>query len=549
MLTKLSIQNYALVDQIEIDFSPGLTVLTGETGSGKSVIIGGLLMTLGGRSDKELVRHGTKKTIAESIFSLPSKSKVKQALPGPGRTTARALVSLTREVTSGGNSKAFIDTKQASLAKVRELASVLCDLNTQQGQRNLLNSEKHILFLDSFAGLNTQVEKLKELFNDFASLEKELADSRKNASALREKLELIRFQIDELTKADIEPGEESALDDERKRLESVQTLMETGQTIVHTLTESDTSINTALSHIDNKLQCAANIDKQLKDDAGLLSESVINLNELSQNIQSYLSRLESNPQRLEVINERLSELYHLRKKYNTDENGLAEKLKELSKQSLGSADINSHIQALKGNLQKARDEYFTIAKQISQKRHKTAGNLQKKLKKELADLAIDQAEFTINFITEFDESGFELDGQKVRALPSGLETIEFLLATNPNEPVRPLVKIASGGEISRIMLALLTVIAGKYKFPTIVFDEIDTGIGGQTAIKLGQKLKQLSQKHQIITISHLPAVASQADHHLVVRKHRQGKRNVISIDQLTGKEIKKELDRMTAFSV
>ncbi|MCK5125413.1 MAG: DNA repair protein RecN [candidate division Zixibacteria bacterium] len=537
------------MDQIEIDFSPGLTVLTGETGSGKSVIIGGLLMTLGGRSDKELVRHGTKKTIAESIFSLPSKSKVKQALPGPGRTTARALVSLTREVTSGGNSKAFIDTKQASLAKVRELASVLCDLNTQQGQRNLLNSEKHILFLDSFAGLNTQVEKLKELFNDFASLEKELADSRKNASALREKLELIRFQIDELTKADIEPGEESALDDERKRLESVQTLMETGQTIVHTLTESDTSINTALSHIDNKLQCAANIDKQLKDDAGLLSESVINLNELSQNIQSYLSRLESNPQRLEVINERLSELYHLRKKYNTDENGLAEKLKELSKQSLGSADINSHIQALKGNLQKARDEYFTIAKQISQKRHKTAGNLQKKLKKELADLAIDQAEFTINFITEFDESGFELDGQKVRALPSGLETIEFLLATNPNEPVRPLVKIASGGEISRIMLALLTVIAGKYKFPTIVFDEIDTGIGGQTAIKLGQKLKQLSQKHQIITISHLPAVASQADHHLVVRKHRQGKRNVISIDQLTGKEIKKELDRMTAFSV
>ncbi len=537
MLTKLKIENYALVEQVEIDFKPGLTVLTGETGSGKSVVIGGLLLALGGRADKELIRRGSKKTLTSATFSPKSKSQ-----------NGNKIV-FAREVSASGSSKSFIDGNQATIPTIKFASAGLCDMNTQQGQRSLLEVDKHITFLDSYAGLNETVDSLINKFALFNDTQKQLDNACKNASALKEKLELINFQIDELTKADITVGEEDQLNNEQKKLESVRTLMETGQNIVQAISESDTAITSVLSQLNNQLQSAAAIDNELKADSDLLNESVINLTELTRNIESYVSRLQYNPQRLEEINERLSELYGLKKKYNTDEAGLLEKLEQLRKQSLGSDDIDTLISKLKAKLNTEREDYLKLALDISEKRNKSAITLEKKLKKELADLAIEKAEFKIDFQTEWDEHGFEINGEKVKALPHGIENIEFLISTNPNEPLRPLVKIASGGEISRIMLALLTVIAGKYRYPTIIFDEIDTGIGGTTAVKLATKLKQLAKKHQIITISHLAAVASQADNHLVVVKKTKDRRNVISVEAISGKEVKKELTRMTAVKI
>jgi len=544
LLKKLTIQNYALVDRIEIEFKPGFTVLTGETGAGKSVILGGLLLALGDRGDREFIRHGETKASAETVFDLSKSSHLQHQIREQLGSSIDSELCISRDIAATGSSKGYIQGHSEGLSKIREIASRLADFQSQQGQRHLLDIERHLEFLDGFAGLTKEREKLAELHAEFSAVGKQLDETKRNAQATREKLELINFQIDELTKASVRIGEESDLEEERKRLESVRSLMETGQAVLAAVAESDNSILSTLSQLDKPLRQAAGIDKQLASEASLLSETIISLNELTRNLESYLSRLEDNPERLEEINARLAELYRLRKKYGTDEAGMIAKLEELKGQSLGAGDIDSLIKSLSQKLEKARKDYFELAQKVSAKRKTTAVELEKKVERELTDLAMAKTRFKIDFSTEPDENGFEISGEKTKAYPHGLENAEFLISTNPNEPLRPLVKIASGGELSRIMLALLTSIAGKYKLPTIIFDEIDTGIGGQTAKKLGQKLKELSTKHQVITISHLRAVAEQADHHLAVDKSLKNGRHVITVREITGAELKKELARM-----
>lgn len=540
MLKKLFIKNYALVDEIEIDFEPGLTVLTGETGAGKSVIIGGLRLALGGRADKDLIRHGTKKTTSLATFSSNSKTlkKIKSDLIN------KSEISFGREVSSTGASRAYLNNSSTNLNTIHKSANLLCEMHSQQDQRGLLEQERHLFFLDSYAGLTAKVDRLSQLFDSCISIDKRLKETLKNAQAAKEKLDLINFQVDELTKSNLRIGEEAELENEKKRLESVQTLLELSQAIISSLSENDNSVISTLSKLESRLNDAAEIDNRLSEDAKLLSESRVNLNELTQNIESYLSRLDDNPQRLDTINARLAELYGLKKKYNTDEAGLIDLLYNLRNQSMATTDIQSLIAKLKDELSNARKEYSTLAIDISNKRKKATGPFEKKIIKQLQDLAIEEAKLKVNFISESDDSGFEVNGEKLKANNYGFESAEFLISTNPKEPLRPMSKIASGGEISRIMLAILTVIAGKYKLPTIVFDEIDTGIGGKTAIKLAEKLKELSKNHQVITISHLSAVASKADNHLAIRKKKSQGRNIIEVSRLKSTEIKNELKRM-----
>lgn len=543
MLRKLILKNYALVDKIEIEFQPGLTVLTGETGAGKSVIVGGLILSLGSRADKESIRHGADKASAETHFDITGLLKSK-ANRGLFPAEHNGQLTFSREIRSSGASRGLVCGQQDNIANIRELSSRLVDFHSQQGQRQLLDVDKHIEFLDSFAGHSNKAEKLREYFDEYNIIKKQLLDTKSNAAAIREKLELINFQIDELSKANIRPGEENELVSEQRRLESIQTLLETGQAIITAIIESDNSITSSLSCLNKQLQSAAEIDPDLKENADLLSSSLINLNELSRNIQAYMSRQEDDPERLEYINSRLSELYRLRKKYGTDEAGLMAKLDELQDQSRGTGDYETLIKELTKKLDKARTDYQNLAQEISEARLKAAPKLEKKIGSELADLVMEKSKFKVEFQVELDENGFDRSGEKVRAFPHGLENVEFYISTNPNEPLRPLVKIASGGEISRIMLALLTVIAGKYKLPTIIFDEIDAGIGGQTAYKLAEKLKELSKKHQIITISHLSAIAEKADHHLAVDKQVKNGRSIITIRKVTGHDVKSELSRM-----
>lgn len=545
MLEKLHIENYALVEKAVIEFGPGLTVLTGETGAGKSVIIGGLLVALGGRADKDFIRHGADKAIIAAEFDLDESSLPRREICDELDTPVDSVLTLRREISRGGASRAYAGDSVVSLAKVKNIAPLLADFHSQQGQRSLLDVDRHIDFLDSFAGLTKTVEELGERHQTFVSLDKRLTDAQNNAAAMRDRLELVNFQIDELTKAGIRVGEEAELEAERRRLDSIQTLMETGQNIVTAVSEDENAVVSILSQLDKRLREAAEIDGNLAEDAKLFGESIVNLNELTRNIQSYLSRLEDDPERLEAINERLAELFRLKKKYRTDEAGLVARLDELKKESGGISDYDALIEELRSKLGAARKAYVDLALEVSEKRRKEVPRLEKAIIKQLNDLAISKARFKIDLQQDYDENGIEVDDGKVAAMPHGLENIEFLISTNPNEPLKPLVKIASGGELSRIMLALLSIIAGKYKLPTIIFDEIDTGIGGVTAKKLAAKLKELSSKHQVIVISHLPVIAGQADHNLAVSKTLKDGRNVIAVKEVTGVELEKELARLS----
>lgn len=545
MLKKLHIENYALVEQADIEFGPGLTVLTGETGAGKSVIIGGLLLALGERADKDFIRHGSDKSRIAVAFDLTASSlpvgRIRKELDVP----TDSMLVIRREISRGGSSRAFVGDSLVSVTRIKNVAPLLADFHSQQGQHSLLDVDRHIDFLDSFAGLTKTVEGLSARYQEFIGVEKRLKEAMNNAAAMRERLELVNFQIDELTKAQIRVGEEEELEAERRRLDSIQTLMETGQNIITAVGEDENAVVSILSQFDKDLREAAEIDGNLAEDAKLLGESIVNLNELTRNLQTYLSRLEDDPQRLEEINERLAELFRLKKKYRTDEAGLAAKLEELQKESGGISDYDALIKELKDKLGVARKAYVDLAVEVSVKRQKDAPRLEKAVLKQLSDLAIAKAKFKIDFQRDYDEYGVEIDGEKVTAMPHGLENIEFLISTNPNEPLKSLVKIASGGELSRIMLALLSIIAGKYKLPTVIFDEIDTGIGGMTAKKLAIKLRELSAKHQVIVISHLPVIAEQADHNLAVSKSLKDGRNVISVREVTGAELKKELARLS----
>jgi DNA repair protein RecN (Recombination protein N) len=544
LLEKLHIENYALVEKAVIKFGPGLTVLTGETGAGKSVIIGGLLVALGGRADRDFIRHGADKAVIAAEFDLDSSSLPRKKICDELDISTDSMLALRREISRGGASRAYAGDSVVSLAKIKNIAPLLADFHSQQGQRSLLDVDRHIDFLDSFAGLTKTVEELAERYHAFVNLDKRLADAQNNAAAMRDRLELVNFQIDELTKAGIRIGEEAELETERRRLDSIQTLMETGQNIITAVSEDENAVVSILSQLDKRLREAAEIDGNLAEDAKLFGESIVNLNELTRNIQSYLSRLEDDPERLEAINERLAELFRLKKKYGTDEAGLTAKLDELKKESGGISDYDALIEELQSRLGAARKAYVDLAMEVSAKRRTAAPRLEKAVIKQLNDLAINKARFKIDVQREYDENGIEIDGEKVAAMPQGLENVEFLISTNPNEPLKPLVKIASGGELSRIMLALLSIIAGKYKLPTVIFDEIDSGIGGVTAKKLAAKLKDLSAKHQIIVISHLPVIAEQADHNLAVSKTLKDGRNVITVKEVTGVELEKELGRL-----
>lgn len=543
MLTKLVIQDYALVDRVDIDFRPGLTVLTGETGAGKSVIIGGLLLALGGPADKELIRHGAAKSTAVAIFSADGLAISSSSKKKPDEADKKQI-QFSREVHAGGSSRGYINGAPENLTIIRDRAARQADFHSQQGHRKLLDMDQHRAFLDSFAGLSPQVEALSAAYQQFTQLERQLADARQNASAMAEKLELINFQREELTKASIRIGEEADLDAERKRLESVRYLMETGQATLAALMQNDDSVLSALSKMNKELRKASGIDTRLASDSEMLDATVQTLGELNRNLESYLSRLEDNPTRLDEINTRLAELYRLRKKYGTDEAGLTAKLEEFSRESYGAEDIETLLKNLSEQSLKARETYLAQAMTISGVRQKQAARFEKQIERQLADLAMDKVRFKIDIQQELDEQGFAVDGEKLKAFPHGLENIEFLISTNPNEPLRPLTKIASGGEISRIMLAILSVIAGKYDLPTIIFDEIDTGIGGQTAHVLADKLKALAGKHQVIVISHLPAVAAVADNHLAVSKSPTGGRNVITVREVRGAELRAELARL-----
>ncbi len=547
MLTELKIENIALVDRTELAFEPGMSVLTGETGAGKSIIVTALALALGGRGEREYIRHGCKSAVVEAVFDIspmpPAFRKEHEEWLDGDR------VRIRRSLSSDGNSRVSINGRRSTLAHLRQITAPLGEILGQHATQMLMNEDNHLLFLDRFAGLREKTDLVGTLYNLWRTAADDLRRLRARREQLIQERELLLFQREEIDRAHLRVGEERELLDERKILDAARSLMASSALVEDTLGGDGNSVSLLLATVRKELESMAAIDHGLEEQNRELYDLTLRLEDLRRTIELYGSSIVDDPARVEEVNIRLDEIYKLKKKYGGSEETVLETLTEINERLKTRRDTDSAIAELEAEHERCYQKYKDAALDLSARRAKASRRLEKMVVTELGELAIDQARFTIEFIREEIEDGVILDGRSVRPTEHGLESVRFLFSANPGEPPRSLVKTASGGELSRVLLALKSAEQKQHKLsPTLmVFDEVDAGIGGSVAVEVGRKLRALAADRQVIVITHLHQIARQADSHYVVEKVAgDSKRNIVSVMRLESEGIDTELDRMLA---
>ena len=547
MLTSLRIENIALLEKAELRVGPGLSALTGETGAGKSVVVAALSLALGGRADRDVIRHGATGAAVSATFDvsrLPAAYKKEFA-----DLIADNRIVLRRTIAKEGVSRVTINGNRASLVQLRSLMAPIGEILGQHAGQALMDEDNHLTFLDRFAGLTDQVDVLKTVFENWRGVADELRRMQNMRERLIQERELLLFQKDEIEKAALRVGEEEELLAERKVLDSARELIVSASTIGEILDNETGSLPDMLSAASKELESMAIVDPALNERTEDLRDVQIRLEDLRRFIEQYGRSVRDDPVRIDQINTRLDEIYNLKKKYGGSEEGVLVSLQAIEAKLACRPDTDSTIARLEQEHQRLCNEYSTQALALSARRKKAAAELERLVIAELKDLAIDHCRFKLEFVYEDDPDGVVSGGRAVRASARGLEKARFVFSANPGEPLRPLVKTASGGEISRVLLALKSTerCHNKVAHSLLVFDEVDAGIGGRTAVEVGRKLKELSDGGQLIVVTHLHQIARQADHHFAAEKARGAdSRNVITVRALSREEIKTELNRMVA---
>jgi DNA repair protein RecN (Recombination protein N) len=549
-IKRLQIENFALVDKLIIEFGDGMNVLTGETGAGKSVIVGAIAQLMGERADKNSVRSGKSTAVVEGEFDIAGELKIIALLDqfrfdNDGRT-----LTIRREIPLNSAGRIFINGRLASLARLKEIAKYLADLIGQSSHQRLLDESAHQSFLDDFAGHCDEVDQMKECFLLHDKTRKELADLETRRTREKNERELALFQKEEIEKAHIRVGEESELLAEKKILDSSR-LLGDKSTLILNLLEQDGAALPTLNICRKELSQMAAHDGRLEKNIEILEEAIINLEELRAEMESYRASIPDDPERQEAINLRLDELFRLKKKYGGSEESIVENLAQIKAQLDASIDIDDQIKFLEKRAEETFEKYLSLAYKISESRRKAAKELAEKVERELKNLGIDSAKFEYKFVHVSDPSGVPFNDSRVRPTVDGLESGQFFISTNPGEPLKPLSKIASGGEISRVMLALkaVSLTADARERPFLVFDEIDAGVGGEIAHAVAKKLSDLSRRFQLLVVSHLHQIASVGDVHFAVEKvdaPDSKRRKIITARKLAEPERAKEIQRMLA---
>ena len=547
MLIRLKIQNFALVEDIELSFDKGMTVLTGETGAGKSVIVTALALVLGDRADREHIRHGANKAVVEATFrvdTLPREYKAEYA-----DYLIDNCFTVTRQISRDGSSKVQINGAAATVTRLRELTGPLAEIMGQHANQMLLDEANHLLFLDRFASLESDRDEVAELFTRWEKAYSELKRIRARRDDLVKERELLLFQRREIENAQIRVGEEAELDRERRVLDSSRTLMEAAATVQQMLDDENAGILESFRSLRKEFDKMAGIDPKLKPQQEQLADYDYQLEDFRRFVEEYGSSIPDDPQRLDEINVRLDEIYQIKKKYGGSEDAVLKTLEDINARLEDRPDIDAHLKDLEAAHEEARMAYSKKALELTDIRKKAAAYLEKLVTKELADLAIEDALFKCEFIYEDHGAGVELDGRKVKPYAHGLENLSFMFSANPGEPLKSLVKTASGGEISRVFLAIKAAEKKNNNLSQslLVFDEVDAGIGGRTANEVGRKLKKLSEAAQVLVITHLHQIARLTDHHFLAQKSTgTGKRVVIAVTPLDHDGIAAEIERMVA---
>jgi len=550
MLNELRIQNFAIIDKLDLKFGPGLIILTGETGAGKSIILDAVTMLIGGRAETTAIRTDAEQAFVEGLFSLkgPEKDALIEILKREELLDDENYLTLTREVRREGRSVARVNGRTVNVSLLKELGALLVDIHGQSEHLSLLDTRAHMRLLDRYADVSVALRGYRQSYHKLLAVRHELKELRQAQADAERRIDFLTYQAEEIEAAKLKLGEEEELKLERDKLANAESLAEYVQKALTVLDEGTPESPAATDLVGQAAQAMTGLVKIDPEHAELSEQATgldATLSELVRSLRDYLEEIEFNPKRLEEVEERLDLIHSLTRKYG----GSVEKVIASGEEARKQLENISHATE---RMEELEVEEITLLKQLaelggalSEKRQGAAAGLGKSIETELDDLRMAEAQFSVDFQTKADPDGIPLgDGAHVAFDHNGYDRIEFLVAPNPGEGLKPLAKIASGGETSRLMLALKNVLASADEVPSLIFDEIDQGIGGRVGLVVGQKLWNLARNHQVFCVTHLPQLAAFGDEHYQVQKLVQDNRTLTRVEPLHGDARMLELAQM-----
>ncbi len=552
MLTSLTIQNYALIEELSVEFTDGLTILTGETGAGKSIIIDALGLLLGERSTPSVVRTGTTKAVVEGTFSVRGNRGVAGILREHGLEPAEVLL-IRREISTKSPGRSFLNDSPVPLGVISSIGDFLVDLHGQHEHQSLLRPSTHIEFLDAFGSLNGDRALYQEAFTTLRTLVQRYDTLRDRARGLKEKEDLYKFQLREIDDVHPDPDEEEQLLTEIRILDNAEKVFSTAQELSALLYDGDRSMFDLFSTVNEKLQLLATVDQRFAEGVSETESAKAVVEELARFLRDYVSRMDFSPGRVDEVRERLGRLSLLKKKFGGSVESVLEHRARISEALRSSTNVDEELMRLEGEIDDSRSKSVILAERLSKKRSSIARKIEPEVMHALESLGMPNVSFSVSIkLHEVSEENSKAadpgivlwNDKKMLLTENGFDQAEFLVSANVGEEPRPLARIASGGEISRIMLALKSVIARHYRVPVVVFDEIDSGVSGRIAQAVGNSLKKLAGTIQVIVITHLPQIAGLADTHFGVYKNDDGNRTTTFLKKLSAEECVEEVARL-----
>ncbi|MGB9716003.1 MAG: DNA repair protein RecN [Thermodesulfovibrionales bacterium] len=525
MLKELRIKNLAIIDDLTIRFEKGFNVLTGETGAGKSIIVDALSIALGNRAQSELVRSGEREADVQAYFEVD-----KDNISDLGIDTSGELI-LRRTVANTGKSRAYINDTMVSLQGLLNVGVSIVDIHGQHEHQSLLSIDKQKLLLDSFGKLHDEREKVETLFKEVQGLNRERNELRQKIKEKSQRLDLLRFQIQEIDSASLKPGEKESLIEEKTVLSNLNRLKELTEQAYSMIYSSEGSCTEKLSSVIKKVKEMCSIDPSTSDVLNLLESAIPFIEDAAISLRGLKEKYDIEPDRLSEIEERLELIKRLEKKYGEGIESVLKYRDEAEKELKSLEYTDERLNYLDAEIKVKEELLIKSANELSEKRKMVAKEIEELVMKELYELSFRNAEFRI-------------DIKEVPITSTGIDRIEFLFSANIGEPPKPLSKVASGGELSRIMLALKSILADVDNIPVLIFDEVDAGIGGKTAERVGKKLKAISKRHQVLCTTHLAQIASLGDLHLKIEKVDIDGRVSVEVKELSGNDRVNEIARM-----
>jgi DNA repair protein RecN (Recombination protein N) len=535
MLEKLRIENFAIIDSLEVDFSGGLNVVTGETGAGKSILVGAISMVLGGRGSSHLVRSGKSKASVEALFDLKDRPDVLERLQEfdlVDDEDAEKELLIRRSLYQTGKNRIWINGCLSNLSVLKKIGMGLVDLCGQHEHQSLMSGPYQLALLDRYASCESASKEYRDLFKNYVDLKKKRETLEEERARRDQEVDFLRFQKKEIEETSPEEGEDERLETQKKKMMSQEELSELSQMIEAQLYSNEDSVITQLGQLKNRMSSLIKSDEDLEEPFNQVQEAIGLLEEVSYFFRNYQDRIEHDSVALDELVQRLEKITKLKRKFGGSLSDVFSSLEKIEEKLSRLENAEEHLESLEKEVNEVFEELIEKAQSLSKKRIKAAQDMAKRITLQLHELHMEGAQFKVQV-----EKREELSSE-------GFDRVAYLISPNSGEPLYPIKKIASGGELSRITLAIRRMVSQKGGIGVYLFDEIDAGIGGQTGLQVGRKLHDVARNNQVICITHLPQVAAFADHHLSVSKAQGGKRTVSRVKILEGETRELELARM-----